>query len=156
MPDSAPDSTVSIGQLARDTGSTLRAIRWYVERGLLEPRTSGSGKRAQFAADAPRAVRTIRALQESGMALADIKQLLDTMVNTPTTRKRLTIALRQSAARCRAAVAQREQHLRSIRLSLDKLLEQTKGCDTCNAQGAQQDCAGCGNLDTLRKLGQTG
>src|SRR6476660_5888712 len=67
---------ITIGQLARYAGVTIKAVRHYHQRGLLdEPPRDSSGYRRYTAADALKLVK-IRILAEAGVPLARIKDLL--------------------------------------------------------------------------------
>jgi DNA-binding transcriptional MerR regulator len=67
---------ITIGQLADYAGVTVKAIRHYHQRGLLdEPPRDSSGYRRYTAADALKLVK-IRSLAEAGVPLARIKDLL--------------------------------------------------------------------------------
>lgn len=60
-----------IGELARATGTTTRALRFYEERGLLAPTRTGNGYR-EYDASAVTRVANIRYLLESGLTLDDV------------------------------------------------------------------------------------
>lgn len=68
---------LTIGQLAAYAGVTVRAVRHYHQRGLLEePQRDGSGYRRYSARHAIDLVK-IRTLGEAGVPLARVKELLD-------------------------------------------------------------------------------
>jgi DNA-binding transcriptional MerR regulator len=68
---------ITIGQLARYAGVTIKAVRHYHEVGLLpEPERDHSGYRRYRAQDAVDLVK-IRTLAEAGVPLARVKELLD-------------------------------------------------------------------------------
>lgn len=68
--------TITIGQLAGYAGVTIKAVRHYHERGLLEePSRDASGYRRYTAEHAVRLVK-IKTLAEAGVPLARIKELL--------------------------------------------------------------------------------
>ncbi len=68
--------TVGIGEVARQTGLSQSAIRYYEAEGLLStPR--GSGRWRVFQADAVDRLRVIRMARELGFSLKDIRTLLD-------------------------------------------------------------------------------
>lgn len=68
---------MKISEVARATGLTPRALRYYEELGLLAPpKRLVGGHRTYDAADVSRATR-IRQLQQLGTPLAQIPQLLD-------------------------------------------------------------------------------
>ncbi|WP_067889667.1 MerR family transcriptional regulator [Nocardia vaccinii] len=67
---------ITIGQLARYAGVTIKAVRVYHERGLLpEPARDSSGYRRYRAEDAIELVK-IKTLAHAGVPLARVKQLL--------------------------------------------------------------------------------
>jgi DNA-binding transcriptional MerR regulator len=68
---------ITIGQLAHYAGVTIKAVRHYHERGLLEePPRDASGYRRYTAADAIQLLK-IKTLADAGVPLARIKELLD-------------------------------------------------------------------------------
>ena len=68
---------LTISQLARYAGVTVRAVRHYHQVGLLaEPARDGSGYRSYDAAAVVRLIR-IRTLAEAGVPLARVQDLLD-------------------------------------------------------------------------------
>ena len=69
---------ITIGQLAAYAGVTIKAVRHYHERGLLdEPSRDASGYR-RYSAEHAIALVKIRTLAEAGVPLARIKELLAT------------------------------------------------------------------------------
>jgi DNA-binding transcriptional MerR regulator len=71
------DELYSIGELARRTGLTVKAIRFYSDRGLVPPtdRTPAGYRRYDLAAVAR--LDLIRTLRELGLDLATIRKILD-------------------------------------------------------------------------------
>ncbi|MBO1415729.1 MerR family transcriptional regulator, partial [Streptomyces sp. FH025] len=65
-----------IGELARRTGSTARALRHYEEAGLIDSEREPNGYR-EYGDSAVVRVRNIRALVSAGLTLEDIRPLLD-------------------------------------------------------------------------------
>lgn len=68
-------TTYSISELAREFGITTRAIRFYENRGLLNPRREGQ-KRIYSRRDRTRLKLTLRG-KRLGMTLAEIKEVFD-------------------------------------------------------------------------------
>ena len=67
---------ITIGQLAKYAGVTIKAVRHYHKRGLLEERSpDSSGYRRYDASHAIQLVK-IKTLSEAGVPLARVKQLL--------------------------------------------------------------------------------
>lgn len=70
-----PNDLLTIGELARRTGLSVSAIRFYEERGLVEPmRTAGNQRR--FLRSDIRRISFILIAQRLGLALAEIESEL--------------------------------------------------------------------------------
>ncbi|MFC0848880.1 MerR family transcriptional regulator [Streptomyces noboritoensis] len=67
---------MKIGELSRETGVSVRLLRYYEEQGLLESGRTSGGHRS-YAADAPRTVRRIRGLLDAGLPTRVIREVLD-------------------------------------------------------------------------------
>lgn len=70
------DELLTIGQVAEQTGLATSALRYYDERGLVEPARRVSGQR-RYHRDVLRRLRIIGLCQRAGFTLAEIEQLLD-------------------------------------------------------------------------------
>ncbi|AOS66084.1 MerR family transcriptional regulator [Actinoalloteichus hymeniacidonis] len=68
-----------IGELSRRTGVSERALRYYEEQGLLQPRRLPSGYREYRELDIA-AVQRIRVLLDAGLNTAQIVEVLPCMV----------------------------------------------------------------------------
>lgn len=66
-----------IGDLARRTGTTLRTIRYYEERGLLRPAARTKGGFRLYQSEEVQRLQLIRRLQELHIPLAQVKALFD-------------------------------------------------------------------------------
>lgn len=73
MIESLPES-FDIAEVARRTGLTSRALRFYESRGLVQPLRSASGRRYYGAAELER-IHQILALKRAGLTLAQIQRL---------------------------------------------------------------------------------
>src|SRR6185437_705066 len=63
---------MQIGDLARETGKTVRAIHLYEELGLLAPAARSKGRFRLYTREALTRIRWIGKLQEMGFSLTDI------------------------------------------------------------------------------------
>ncbi|SOB84894.1 MerR family transcriptional regulator [Streptomyces sp. 1331.2] len=101
-----------IGELARATGATVRALRHYEQAGLIESEREPNGYRG-YGDSAVVRVRNIRALVAAGLTLADLRPLLgcldgDVLVQPPServlriARDRLAVVERRIAAQTEA------------------------------------------------------
>jgi MerR family copper efflux transcriptional regulator len=67
---------MQIGDLARETGRTVRAIHLYEELGLLSPAARSKGRYRLYAAESLIRIRWIGKLQEMGFSLGDIQTVV--------------------------------------------------------------------------------
>lgn len=110
-----------IGELARRTGVSERALRYYEAQGLLTPQRRPSGYRVYGEADVA-AVRRIRILLAAGLSTAQIQQILPCIVDedgwlTPNCPE-LVDALRQQRSRIDEAIGE----LEVTRANLDTII----------------------------------
>ena len=87
MPRLKKNDLIAIGEMARRTGLSVSAIRFYEEKGLIEPlRTSGNQRR--FLRSDIRRLSFILIAQELGLALSEIERELSRLPHgrTPTAR----------------------------------------------------------------------
>jgi DNA-binding transcriptional MerR regulator len=102
---------VRIGELARITGATTRALRYYEERGLLGPGRGENGYR-DYGPEAVVRVRNIRRLLEAGLTSDDIRELgacLDRDLD--------------HEPACRDAVERYERRLAAVERRIDALVD---------------------------------
>src|SRR5688500_15787603 len=67
---------LQVGDLAKATGKTVRAIHLYEELGLLRAHERSKGRYRLFTSDALLRVRWISKLQNLGLSLAEIQELV--------------------------------------------------------------------------------
>src|SRR5262245_60929171 len=70
------DSSLRVGDLAKQTGKTVRALHLYEELGLLVPAHRSKGGFRLYHADSVVRVRWIGKLQDMGFSLTEIRQVL--------------------------------------------------------------------------------
>jgi DNA-binding transcriptional MerR regulator len=92
-PSSAPEvntpgGLLTIGELARRTGVTASALRYYEEVGLLPAPARVSGQR-RYPGSAARVVGTILLYSDAGFTLAEQKALMAAPAGTPGDRRQL-------------------------------------------------------------------
>ena len=130
-----------IGEIAKEAGVTVEAIRYYERIGLLPeaPRT-GAGTR-RYAPDAVARIRFVKQAQSNGFTLAEIRKLLG-------------LSARPGAQRCRQVRELLTGKLREIderRAQLDEfrrtLQQYAEACEESLRQSPAPDCP------VLSKLG---
>src|ERR1019366_5412391 len=67
---------MQIGDLARETGKTVRAIHLYEELGLLSPAARSQGRFRLYGRDALTRIQWIGKLQDMGFSLGDIQTIV--------------------------------------------------------------------------------
>jgi MerR family redox-sensitive transcriptional activator SoxR len=118
-----PSDLLSIGEIARRTGLSVSAIRFYEEQGLIEPVRSGGNQRRFLRSDIRR-LSFILIAQKLGLALGEIKARLATLPQgrTPNARDWAAISL-------------------AIRETLDARIE-----ELTRTRDRLDGCIGCGCL----------
>ena len=71
------NADLSSGDLARATGNTVRAIRFYEEEGLLRPAVVSEGGHRRYTEDDLERLRLITDLRELGLSLCEIRSVLE-------------------------------------------------------------------------------
>ncbi len=137
------------GELARQTGVTLRTIRYYEEMGLIEAEAAGSSGRNSYGPDAVLAMRRIAILKEAGMSLEQIVAVLREISAKPSRAKARQRAYADLLEKAQEGVQGRMAELREMEESLASALESRSTCDRCGAP----DCKGCPVLDSWAKFG---
>lgn len=104
---------ISIGELARDTGVTLRALRFYQSKGLLAPQRDGASR--VFSCEDRARLSLIQQGKRLGFTLGEIRELLAARVlggaeTLPITRKK-----------CVEQIKHLEHRRRGVELALAEL-----------------------------------
>ena len=98
--------TLSIGQLAKATGRTVKTLRYWTNLGLLEAERGENGYR-YYREDAAQRIAFIRSAQEFGFTLSEIQDIL---------------TLRASGAKpCEHVRTRLEAHLVTVRSRIAEL-----------------------------------
>ena len=113
-------ATISIGQLGERSGVAASALRFYEERGLLQSSRSGGGQR-RYSRSALRRVAFVRAAQQVGLSLGEIKSALGELPDgrTPTRADWAGLSRRWQAS------------LEERIVLLEKLRDELSGCIGC-------------------------
>jgi len=123
----APPATLTVGQLATRSGTTVSALHFFEREGLLaSTRTSGNQRR--YPRHTLRRVALVLVGRRVGIPLADIKTALDTL---PTDRAPTTEEWQRLSDAWRAGLDQRIRRLEQLRDDLT-------------------GCIGCGCLSLTR------
>jgi len=133
--------TLKVGELARKTSKSIRALRLYEERGLLRPLRSEGGFRL-YGPDQVARVYWISKLQDMGFSLAQIESLLRTVESrerAPDAMEALRELFRGRLSGTRAQIDRLVQLERDLTESLAYL----EGCRVCTTEHDIDGCATC-------------
>lgn len=93
LPDASEDYT-RIGDMAREFNVTLRALRFYEDKGLLTPARMGTTR--LYAANDKRRLQQILLGRKIGFSLSDIKEVLDLQDPRGANEQQLRLVLKKS------------------------------------------------------------
>ncbi|MFC1641078.1 MerR family transcriptional regulator [Myxococcota bacterium] len=134
---------LQVGELARMTGRTVRAIHLYENLGLLKPQDRSKGRYRLFSADSVLRVRWISKLQELGLSLAQIRELVRVQEGSDSALF-AAARLRQVYAAKLEETRQKLQQLATLETELIASLAYLEACDTrCMPQVPVGGCNGC-------------
>jgi MerR family copper efflux transcriptional regulator len=133
---------MQIGDLARDTGKTVRAIHLYEELGLLSPAARSKGRFRLYGREALVRIRWIGKLQEMGFTLGDIQTIVrewERVESAPGAMKRM----REVYARKLEETREQKQRLEALERELDASLAYLDTCDVCDPARLLSACNCC-------------
>lgn len=142
-PERAIEGTaLRVGELAKRTGKTVRALHLYEEIGLLEPaRRTGAGYRL-YSPDSITRVEWITRLQDAGLSLPEIRDLLanwGASGSAPHAMKKVTELYARKLEETRAQITR----LRELEAELKKSLGYLETCHSCEPQREVAACPSC-------------
>jgi len=134
--------TFRVGELARMSGKTVRAIHLYEELGLLEPAERSKGGYRLYDADSVTRVRWIAKLQEMGFSLPEIREVAkgySQSGSAPDAMAKVENLLKEKLAHTRTQLERLGQLERELVASLEYL----RTCPACDPQEIIEACASC-------------
>lgn len=135
-------ATLRVGDLARKSGKTVRALHLYEEIGLLVPiERSKSGYRL-YDAEAVTRVRWISKFQELGFSLSEIRDIArqwEQGASAPGEMARVETLLRDKLAEAREQI----ERLRTLERELVASLDYLETCPTCDPRRIADACSAC-------------
>lgn len=132
-----------VGDLAKITGKTVRAIHHYEELGLIEPAGRSKGHYRLFDADTPVRIRWIGKLQSLGLSLGEIRTLVRSRQASPSALQAAE-QLRRMYEEKLVEVRSRLSELTALERELQASLSYLDACGTsCAPELGPMDCAQC-------------
>jgi DNA-binding transcriptional MerR regulator len=134
---------LQVGELARSTGKTVRAIHLYEDLGLITPVRRSKGRYRLFAPDAEVRIRWISKLQSLGLSLTDIQGLVEQR-HASASAQRAAAELRELYAEKLAEVNETIQRYRALQAELEASLEFLDACESaCQGHADWKSCPSC-------------
>jgi DNA-binding transcriptional MerR regulator len=133
---------MQIGDLARETGKTVRAIHLYEELGLLTPAARSKGRFRLYGPEALLRIRWIGKLQEMGFSLADIQTVVhewERAQSAPSAMKRMRGVYERKLEETQA----QRRRLEELETELQASLAYLDACDVCDPQRLLSACSRC-------------
>ena len=131
-------ANLQIGEVAKRVGVSLRAIRFYEEKGLIKPsEITTAGLRLFTIKDVAR-LRLIHRLRLIGLPLDDIKLALGLNRPDPTTKKELLERSLNALEMTKAKIKEQADLLGQLEKDNEVSLESIKKCLGCSG-----DCTNC-------------
>jgi MerR family copper efflux transcriptional regulator len=133
---------MQIGDLARETGKTVRAIHLYEELGLLAPAGRSKGRFRLYSREALLRIRWIGKLQDMGFSLADMRTVVlewERVESAPGAMKRM----RAVYARKLQETREQRRRLEALEHELQASLTYLDTCDVCDPQRLLSACNCC-------------
>lgn len=134
--------TLRVGELAKTSGKTVRALHLYEELGLLVPIERSKGGYRLYDADAVTRVRWIGKLQEMGFSLGEIQTMArqwEQSGSAPSAMAKVEDLLREKLAETRAQM----ERLQTLERELQASLEYLHVCPSCAPSQLIHACGRC-------------
>jgi MerR family copper efflux transcriptional regulator len=131
-----------IGDLAKETGKTVRAIHLYEELGLLTPAGRSKGRFRLYGRESLVRIRWIGRLQDMGFSLTDIQTVVrewERAENAPGAMKRM----REVYARKLEETREQKRRLEELEADLSASLQYLDTCDVCDPARLLSACERC-------------
>lgn len=142
MNEVAIGKLLRIGELAKSSGKTVRALHLYEELGLLKPDHRSRGGFRLYHPSSVARVTWIGKLQDAGFSLNELRDLLaDVELEriAPEAMARVRAVFGQKLAETRAAV----ERLRKLETDLADSLAYLEGCRSCAPVHQPAECQTC-------------
>lgn len=140
----APAATLRIGDLAKRTNKSPRAVRLYEEMGLLGPVFRTEGGHRVYDENVLVRMSWIDKLQGLGFSLTQIKDLLHEWADSkfgPTAMSKVRATFRDKLEETRVQLRQ----LESLAEELHESLSYLESCEVCAPCTVLGECAECGH-----------
>lgn len=129
--DGSGKGLIKIGDFATLAGTNLRTLRYYEEIGLLQPASRSAGGFRYYRAEDLDRLRMVSSLQNLGLELARIRELMDTRTDGRA-RSEFMQRVRTALGEQAALIDGRMAELAAQRRGLDQAMAKLKECESCD------------------------
>jgi DNA-binding transcriptional MerR regulator len=143
------EKLLQVGDIAKATGKTVRAIHLYEELGLLRPHARSKGRYRLYDQAALTRIRWITKLHDLGLSLAQIQQIVSSWEASPSAPEamaKIRGIYQQKLEETRAQIAR----LASLEGELVASLDYLDTCETCDPAELVLACTNCNLHDKSR------
>jgi DNA-binding transcriptional MerR regulator len=133
---------MQVGDLARESGKTVRAIHLYEELELLRPAARSKGRYRLYAKDALVRIRWIAKLQEMGFTLTDIQTVLREWEQSSSA-PRAMVGMRELYKQKLAETTEQLRAMQSLKRELEASLTYLDTCEVCDPDRLLSSCKKC-------------
>lgn len=136
------DKLIQVGDIAKLSGKTVRAIHHYEELGLLQPHARSKGRYRLYDGGAVARVRWINKMHDLGLSLPQIQEIVRTWegaASAPSAMGLVRGVYQKKLEETRAQI----EHLKSLERELAASIRYLDTCDTCDPAEIVQACASC-------------
>ena len=136
------DELLQVGDLARETGKTVRAVHLYEELGLLKPAARSKGRYRLYTSHALVRIRWIGKLQEMGFSLPDIQQIVRDWEGggtAPDAMRKMREVYSKKLEETRAHL----RRLQALEREIASSIEYLDTCDVCDPERLLGFCKAC-------------
>ena len=141
------EKLLQVGDIAKASGKTVRAIHHYEEVGLLRPHARSKGRYRLYDQAALTRVRWIGKLHDLGLSLGEIQQIVSTWESSPSAPEamgKIRAVYQQKLEETRAQIA----HLASLERELEASLEYLDTCERCDPAEIVDACSHCNHHES--------
>ena len=136
------EKPLRVGELAKRSGKTVRALHLYEELGLLKPVHRSKGGFRLYSPSAVERVAWISKLQDAGFSLHQLQEFLGTVEGTDIASLAMTRVREVFAEKLRETREQVEK-LQRLEQDLEASLAYLEACKTCQPPYAPHECGSC-------------
>jgi DNA-binding transcriptional MerR regulator len=133
---------LQVGDLARETGKTVRAVHLYEELNLLKPTARSKGRYRLYTRQALVRIRWIGKLQEMGFSLTDIQQIVRDWEQGGTA----PLAMKKMRDVYAKKLEETREHLRRLQTlerEIESSIQYLDTCDVCDPERLISFCKAC-------------